>query len=554
MSTISDTNNNENPHREPNWPSYIAPCLILLAPLIAFIDYHGHPFVNPEVWWLILGMIIVGLVIGSFIKNMGNFCRSLSLAILLEFSLELIGNFDDIGKVLCAILAFLFAWFFREKASKILVFTFSIFIISTLILPSDRLKPILKEYDVASNSSLPPVIHLILDGHIGVEGIPIRIKGGQELKDDIKSFYAKNGFLLYGNAYSHFSITLNSIPSLLNFNAEIEVDKSYAKEISTDFEYEILSNKYFQEMSDLGYEIKVYQSKYLDYCQENFKISSCYTYQIFSTKFLEDLSASLSSKVWVLASSFLFRSDIFEFAKKSYWHLTNYLKSSFGLELPFPWNWDGQRTNSISALETFDILSKDIQKSPEGNLFFAHLIVPHDPFVYDSNCQLYKDPIREWELRGDPTFQKRLNTRSSWEKRYKKYLRQTSCVTQKLHEVFDEMKKANIYDKSTIIIHGDHGSGVRIRRPILANQNELTPEDIVDSFSTIFAVKFPNGEADYDLNTQSLNQIFSKVSGKMFSKDISTSQESPYVNLRIRDASEKKKRSFVRWPYPEIKN
>ena len=117
--------------------------------------------------------------------------------------------------------------------------------------------------------------------------------------------------------------------------------------------------------------------------------------------------------------------------------------------------------------------------------------------------------------------------------------------------MFDVMRNSGIFNKFTIIIHGDHGSGVRIRRPILANKEELTTEDILDSFSTIFAVKFPNGKAEYDLNTLSLNQIFAEVAGKVISKEPKISEHTPYVNLRIRDANEKKKSSFVKWPFPE---
>jgi len=148
---------------------------------------------------------------------MGSFGRALALTLLLEFSLDLIGDFDIKGKIICAITAFLFTWFFREKLSKILSFTFSIFIVTTLVFPSDRLTPTYKEYENSSgNNDLPPVIHLVLDEHIGVEGIPENIEGGRQLKKDLISFYAKNGFRLYGKAYSRYSITLNSIPSLFN--------------------------------------------------------------------------------------------------------------------------------------------------------------------------------------------------------------------------------------------------------------------------------------------------------------------------------------------------
>ena len=531
----------------------MAASLILLAPFIVFIDFHGHPFSNPEVLWLISGILLFGWACGIILKNMRPLGRAILFACLLEFSLDLIGGFDDTGKIICAVTAFLFAWFARSHAPKILSVTFSVFIITTLVFPSDQLKPTYKEYGaISGQADLPPIVHLILDGHTGVEGIPQNIAGGPQLKKGLISFYADNGFRLYGNAYSHHSITLNSIPSLLNFDADIKVDKSYTQEIATDYEYEWLRNKYFEKMSALGYRIKVYQSTYLDYCQGNFRIASCYTYPLFSTRFLDDLSLKLDSKIWVLLNSYLVRSNFFKIVKNGYWHSINFIHQRFGLELPFPWKWDGQVTSPVAVSQTLRLLTEDIRSSPAGTLFFAHLLVPHAPFVYDSHCQIFKNPISEWSVSVNPLSDKKLNSTSSRAKRYKMYFQQTTCLNEQLRELFDVMRAAKIYEDATIIIHGDHGSRIRIRRPTLANRNDLTPEDLLDSFSTLFAVKIPGDKADYDLRVLSLNQIFSPVAGKMFNIEQNIDPQFPYVNLRVRDADEKKKRSFFRRPFTAL--
>ena len=62
-------------------------------------------------------------------------------------------------------------------------------------------------------------------------------------------------------------------------------------------------------------------------------------------------------------------------------------------------------------------------------------------------------------------------------------------------------------------------------------------------------MKIPGDKADYDLRVLSLNQIFSPVAGKMFNIEQNIDTQSPYVNLRVRDADEKKKRSFFRRPF-----
>jgi len=502
-----------------------------------------------------LGTLLFGLAFGFVLKNSGFLIRALLLTCLLVFSLDLIGSFELKGKIICAIAAFLFSWFIREKALKILTFAFSVFIAAALVFPSERLSPILKTNDgVSGKSGLPPVVHLILDAHIGVEGIPEDIGMGRQFKKDLISFYSENGFRLYGNAYSHYSITLNSVPSLFNFDTAIEVDRSYVNEITTDIEYELLENRYFEKMSALGYRIKIYQSKYLDYCQEKYRIASCYTYPIFSTHFLENLSTSVSSKVWVILTSYLIRSDFFREGKNGYWHFTNFIRQRFGLALPFPWNWDGYKTSPIAASQALEKLKNDIRYSSKGTMFFAHLIAPHSPFVYDSDCRMYKNPVSEWYVGVDTTSNNMQNSISSRAVRYKKYMRQITCFNLQMQSLFDAMRTARIYETATIIIHGDHGSRIRIRRPTLANQNDLTSEDLLDSFSTLFAVKVPGDKVGYDLRVLSLNQIFSPVAEKMFNIEQNIGTKAPYVNLRVRNPDEKKKRPFVRRAYSVSKN
>jgi len=357
----------DNSSKEPAWGYLSAPSLILLAPLIVFIDFHGHPFSNPEILWLMFGTLLFGLALGFILKNSGFLSRALLLTCLLVFSLDLIGSFELKGKIICAILAFLFSWYFREKAQKILTFAFSVFIAAALVFPSDHLSSIYKEYDrVSGKSGLPPVVHLMLDGHIGVEGISENLDQGRQFKKDLISFYAENGFRLYGNAYSHFDKTLNSISGLLNFDTGIDAEKKFVKKSqSKDFKWEVNKNKYFQIMSTLGYRIKVYQPATLNYCQENFRIASCYTYQTFSTRFLEDLPASVSSKVWVILNSYLFRSEFFRTGRNAYWHATNFIRQWFALELPFPWSWNGRQTSPIASSQALEKLRGDIHSSAD---------------------------------------------------------------------------------------------------------------------------------------------------------------------------------------------
>ena len=51
-------------------------------------------------------------------------------------------------------------------------------------------------------ASKPAILHLILDEHIGVEGLPKDNPDAARLQWELRDFYLSRGFALYGGAYS----------------------------------------------------------------------------------------------------------------------------------------------------------------------------------------------------------------------------------------------------------------------------------------------------------------------------------------------------------------
>lgn len=103
------------------------------------------------------------------------------------------------------------------------------------------------------------------------------------------------------------------------------------------------------------------------------------------------------------------------------------------------------------------------------------------------------------------------NTAESRDMHYQLYFEQVSCLYAKLDDIFKQMQLANIYDDSIIILHGDHGSRISIRDPLVKHRDVLTQEDITDHFSTLFAVKIPGKPWSNDSSTQPLEQLMANV-------------------------------------------
>jgi hypothetical protein len=90
------------------------------------------------------------------------------------------------------------------------------------------------------------------------------------------------------------------------------------------------------------------------------------------------------------------------------------------------------------------------------------------------------------------------NTEDSRKTHYQEYFKQVQCIYTKLDELFEKMDHAGIFENAVIAIHGDHGSRIVKREPTIENEHELSREDIVDAYSTLFAVKFPKQVGYYD--------------------------------------------------------
>src|SRR5690606_34904503 len=62
-----------------------------------------------------------------------------------------------------------------------------------------------------------PIIHLVLDSHIGRAGMHASSDEMKRLAADQEEFYQSKGFHLYPNAYSRHVKTINSLPHLFSY-------------------------------------------------------------------------------------------------------------------------------------------------------------------------------------------------------------------------------------------------------------------------------------------------------------------------------------------------
>ncbi len=110
-----------------------------------------------------------------------------------------------------------------------------------------------------------------------------------------------------------------------------------------------------------------------------------------------------------------------------------------------------------TKMEKFEKYISSLEVGEKPSLVFAHLLLPHAPYVFFPNGKIYcrrtghtTEPDGTW---GED----RVNAAHS----YRRHILQVMAVDRLLGELLDRLEELGIYDDSAIIITADHGSSFR---------------------------------------------------------------------------------------------
>jgi phosphoglycerol transferase MdoB-like AlkP superfamily enzyme len=168
-------------------------------------------------------------------------------------------------------------------------------------------------------------------------------------------------------------------------------------------------------------------------------------------------------------------------------------------------------------------------------MLFAHVLFPHSPFVYLGDCSINYEVDKEWR------FASPRNTPESRGKRYILYLEQSRCALSQLTRFFDQLREIGIYDRSIVLVHGDHGSTIFETMPTIQNEEKLIGNDYLDGYSTLFAIKMPHDEFQTHENSVSLSVLIHNFASGITGKNLPEPDPDPFVYLPGRDKTLKRK-------------
>lgn len=390
-------------------------------------------------------------------------------------------------------------WILRQHVTTILATIFGAIFLTTIILHPvlfpDKFfasKNANRMSDSTSASAhLPIVIHIVFDELMSPEAMSLRGHAGKDVAAMMKDFSEKFKFRLYGRVYSRHYFTADSLGTMFNFDATSLKSTLSGTQKTTKW-----ANAYFDEMTKRGYEISVYQTAHLNFCAHP-NVIVCEKSNSFNP---------VSPHVVYPEHNFfnrtknLFTTVLFAYKDSILtWIIQYNLTRLIGLSPVRPHRFDVQ-----AFPFWFEKISDEIIHAPRGTMIFAHILVPHAPYMLSSNCELNEQEHVPYDLGERFGFNEQ--TASMHKELYEHYFVQVECVFKKLTTLLNKMEESDRFKDATIIIHGDHSSRISLSHYL----ESMSPEDFIDNYPAFFATRGPGIEPGYDYRFVSLQELFAE--------------------------------------------
>jgi hypothetical protein len=140
----------------------------------------------------------------------------------------------------------------------------------------------------------------------------------------------------------------------------------------------------------------------------------------------------------------------------------------------------------VGTLRALGDLKARLEKAKPGDAFFAHLLLPHYPYVVAGDCSALQ--FKEWKRRF-----------GYWppEALRHAYAGQLQCATSQVDELLQAFDRSPAGSNSLVFVHGDHGSRLTSVDPSEEYRGQFGREDVIAAYSTLFAVRAPAVRAGY---------------------------------------------------------
>lgn len=492
--------------------------LILMTPVASFLTFNAVSVVSLEGLIFGFGCATLSLLFGIIVTRARSrwipaVVYSFLFLLYIDFQTSWFDHSQGLGVLLCFMLGVLVVLALREKFLSLTLWVFMAMFVGSALGPKGSAvtvwngeTPATNSSDVLGQAPSNRIVHLILDEHIGLDGIPQDDAKGKEVKRQLEEFYLDHGFQLFSQAFSRHYLTSSSLSNMFNFSKEASWAPFY--DTKRFYDASLAANSYFVRQKQKGYRVSVIQTDYMDFCRTTFgfQVARCVTVASERLEHLKTFDLSYWQRARIAMGIMGRLSYVREKGMGLYDRLSKRrLFSSWLPQITSP----VRLVSSASALESVRQLNHLLQNSKAGDHIVAHLLLPHYPYLFQPDCSVTSN-IYNWINSSDLGAAPKRNTESSRIRGYDAYLDQMKCLYVILDKIVRKIEDSDI--PTTVIIHGDHGSKLgRLHPHDFRFKSEIRPEDFVDGFSTLFAVKDPSIQAGLDRRQLALDDLFGAV-------------------------------------------
>lgn len=483
-----------------------AGAVTLLAPVVSYLVYEQYPVWTAEVACLVGIALVAGAGLTYLSARAGPRAAIVTLACLCALAIDGIGTLDGLW---CLLIPALLAAILRARFASFVFVGFSVFIVAAVALPEPG--PVVQQTTTFNASTAKgrgaPVVHLVLDEHTGSAGIPRDLPNAQGERERVEDTFTGFGLRVHSRAYSELFETDVSLSRVFNPRHTGNPRRFVG---SLDGNRTLRRNDYFNHLAALGYRFTVIQSSYLDFCAGAGKaLASCTTYPSNAIRDIAGLSVPALPKLSSIMAHKAIRYRTFH-ALRALYRKHSHRAEALGLALP-AWDWDGGLTASINAMAVWPRVLGAAQNLSSGDVLFAHLMVPHHPYVFDAQCRASPDLYRRLDMADESLPGPETNTTSGRKLRWRLYLAQTRCVESKIEQLMGVLQQTSEGKRATVVIHGDHGARITTLFPFLQFEERLSGEGLRDSYSTLFAWKREDSHPGIDRCPRSTRELLGAI-------------------------------------------
>lgn len=478
--------------------AFAAGALLLLASLANFLAHTDYPFFRVDVAIVVGAIVCLTATVAFLYAGQRQWGRSFLDGLLAAIFIDLNTPWP-VAPVAVGVAVAIIGWRARiSLAGPMAVFAF--FILVTVAVGLSNSGGWIRETKSPGSTPAPPsnksaVLHLILDEHLGVEGFREADPDSQLLKHELRSTYAKAGFVVYGGAYSSHAHTINAIPYILSYGRHRGLPK-------IGDGVDAGHSDYLEDLTHKGFRLTVLQSDYADLCTDN-STFRCITYDSSSLRPTLSVPLDTFDRAKLIAWKFLALSHLFRAATLKVGELG--ILAGFDGEALVLQVDSAPRTSTVASLDALEFLSNELGQATPGDAFVAHLLAPHHPYLVDSNCKYL--PRADWGY---------LQVPKSTETRRRLYRGQVRCTTKRVLRAIEAFDRSKAGKNAIVIIHGDHGSRISAIAANEQNYGRFGDEDLIAWFSTFFAVRIPNLDPSYVADRQPASSLLKALADSDF--------------------------------------